>query len=280
MDACVAFDAWLADTPFTADADSIYKHFSQIIGLEDCLLNIDPENPTLLSFCIACDVLTFSVEGSPHTWVPKAFLYKLKRTTAHKKAVDQAMATFLEHLHTDVDAERDIALAIYLTYIDVEETTEDETPTLSYIPYLDEEPTKTTLLLEEEEALSQALALQPSASAQPLATEAPLVTPLASLTPLIIDGVEYLFLQDVLEVLEMREEELYSNLISDADDSFINLDVQEQPPANNEMGRYDGTSVLTFEAIIPIQESVAQAEPDYDILDDKFEALQAELFGP
>ena len=88
MDARVAFDAWLADTPFTADADSIYKRFSKIIGLEDCLLNIDPENPALLSFCVACDVLTFSVEGSPHTWVPKAFLYNLKRTTAHKKAVD------------------------------------------------------------------------------------------------------------------------------------------------------------------------------------------------
>ena len=88
MNICVAFDAWLADTPFTADADSIYERFSQIIGLEDFLLNIDPENLALLSFCIACDVLTFFVEGSPHTWVPKAFLYNLKRTTTHKKVVD------------------------------------------------------------------------------------------------------------------------------------------------------------------------------------------------
>ena len=49
--------------------------------------------------------------------------------------------------------------------------------------------------------MSRALVLQPSTSAMPIAMEAPLVTPLASLTPLTIDGVEYLFLQDVLEVL-------------------------------------------------------------------------------
>ena len=54
---------------------------------------------------------------------------------------------------------------------------EDETLTLSYIPFLDEEPTKTTLLLQEEEDLSQALVLQPSTSAQIIAMEAPLVTP-------------------------------------------------------------------------------------------------------
>ena len=100
-----------------------------------------------------------------------------------------------------MDVERDIALAIYLTYTDVEETAEDETPTLSYIPFL---PTKTTIPLKKEEDLSQALVLQPSTSAQPVAVEIPLVTPLASLTPLTIDGVEYLLLQDVLEVFEMR----------------------------------------------------------------------------
>ena len=134
----------------------------------------------------------------------------------------------------------------------MEETTEDETPTLSYILYLDEEPVETTLPLQEEEALSQALALQPSTSAQPSAVEAPLATPLASLASLIIDGVEYLFLQDILEVLDMREEELYSNLISDVDDSFINCDVQEQPPAANKVGHYDGTSVSTLDAIVAI----------------------------
>ena len=100
----------------------------------------------------------------------KAFLYNIKRTIAHKKAVDRAVATFLKHLHIDVDVKRDIALAIYLTYTDVEETTEDETSTLSYIPYLG--------------------------------------------------------------------------------------------------------------AIVAIQESIAQAAPEYDILDDKFEALQADFFGP
>ena len=57
--------------------------------------------------------------------------------------------------------------------------------------------------------------------------EAPLVTPLASLTPLTIDGVEYLLLQDVLEVLEMRKEKVFSNLILDAEDFFINLNVEE-----------------------------------------------------
>ena len=280
MDSRAAFDAWLAETPFTVDADAIYERFSHAIALEDCLLSIDPENPALLSFCVACDPITFSVEGSPHMWVPKTFLYDLKRTTAHKKAVDRAVASFPDHLHTPVDVERDVALSIYLIYTDVEDTTEDETPTLSYIPYLDEEPAENILPLQEEAALSQALVLQPSTSARPFAVEAPLVAPLASLTPLIIDGVEYLFLQDVLEVLDMREEELYSNLISDVDDSFLDLDVQEQPPAINEVGRYDGTSVSTLDAIVAIQESIAQAAPEYDIPDDEFEAFQAQLFGP
>ena len=46
------------------------------------------------------------------------------------------------------------------------------------------------------------------------------------------------------------------------------------------MGRYDGTSVSTLDAIVAIQESIAQAVPEYDIPFDEFEALQAELFGP
>ena len=58
--------------------------------------------------------------------------------------------------------------------------------------------------------------------------EAPIITPLALLTPLVIDGVEYLFLQDVLKVLDMREEDFFSNLISnDANESFFNLDIKE-----------------------------------------------------
>ena len=133
MDSRAAFDAWLADTPFTADADAIYERFSnKHFTLEDCLLALDPENPAFLAFCAACDPITFFVEGSPHTWVPKAFLYDLKRTTAHKKAVDQAVQAFPTHLHTDVDVEQDMALAIYITYTDIEEIDEDETPTPSY----------------------------------------------------------------------------------------------------------------------------------------------------
>ena len=85
-----------------------------------------------------------------------AFLYDLKRTTAHKKAVDQAVQAFPTHLHTDVDVERDMALAIYIAYTDIEEIDEDETPTPSYFPFLDEEPTETALPLREED-LSRAL---------------------------------------------------------------------------------------------------------------------------
>ena len=114
MDSRAAFDAWLADTPFTTDADRIYERFSKSIALDDFLLILDPENPALLAFCIACNPITFFVEGSPHRWVPKAFLYDLKGTTAHKKAVDQAINAFLKHLYIDADVERDIALAIYL----------------------------------------------------------------------------------------------------------------------------------------------------------------------
>ena len=76
------------------------------------------------------------------------------------------------------------------------------------------------------------------------------MTPLASLTSLTIDGVEYLLLQDVLEFLEMREEELFSSLISAVDDSFVDLEVEDQPPAINEVGCYDGTSLFTLDAIV------------------------------
>ena len=88
MDSRTAFDAWLANTPFIADANRIYERFSKSIALEDCLSTLDPENPSLLAFCIACNPITVFVEGSPHRWVLKVFLYDLKRTTAHKKAAD------------------------------------------------------------------------------------------------------------------------------------------------------------------------------------------------
>ena len=54
-----------------------------------------------------------------------------------------------------------------------------------------------------------------------------MITPLALLVPLVINGVKYLFLQDVLEVLDMREEEVFLNPISHVDESFIDLDIQE-----------------------------------------------------
>lgn len=47
MDSHAAFDAWLADTPFTAVADTIYERFNKSIALEECLDTVDPENPTL-----------------------------------------------------------------------------------------------------------------------------------------------------------------------------------------------------------------------------------------
>lgn len=282
MDSRAAFDAWLADTPFTAVADTIYERFNKSIALEECLDTVDPENPTLASFRIACDPITFTTLASPYRWIPMAFLYDLKSTSAHKKAVDRAVRAFPDHLHTESDVERDLALAIYITYADTEEPEEDDTPfaTPSYAAFLDEEPAETLLPLQEEEEQSQALILHPSIAAQPVAVENLMVTPLASLTPLAIDGVEYLLLQDVLEVLEMREEELFSNLTSCVDDSFVDFEVEDQPPAIDEVGRYDGTSLSTLGAIEAVQKSIAQAAPEYDIPFEEFEALQNELFGP
>ena len=88
MDSCTAFDAWLVETPFTAEANAIYERFSKRLALEECLFTFDLEKPTLSAFCIEPDPITFFVEGSPHRWVPKYFLYDLKRTSAHKKAID------------------------------------------------------------------------------------------------------------------------------------------------------------------------------------------------
>ena len=56
-----------------------------------------------------------------------------------------------------------------------------------------------------------------------------MATPLASLTLLAIAGIQYLLLQDVLEGLEMRKEEVFSNLISFVEESFVSFDVDEQP---------------------------------------------------
>ena len=57
----------------------------------------------------------------------------------------------------------------------------------------------------------------------------------------------------------MREEEVYSSLISDADESFVDLTVEEQPHAISEVGRYDGTCILTLDAIVAVQKYIAQA---------------------
>ena len=167
MDSRISFDAWLAETPFITDADSIYKRFSKIFTLEECLATLDPESAPLAYFCTACDPITFSLEGLPHRWIPIDFLYTLKRTTAHKKAVDRAVRSFPEHLHSNSKVERDIDLAIFLTYTDVEEAGEDDTTlsSPSFTAFLDEEPVETALPLEDKKEQSQALILHPSSSA-------------------------------------------------------------------------------------------------------------------
>ena len=78
----------------------------------------------------------------------------------------------------------------------------------------------------------------------------------------------------------MREEEVYSSLITDVDESFVDLAVEEQPPAINEVGYYNGTCVSALDAIVVVQHSIVQAAPEYDIPVEEFEALQAEIFGP
>ena len=112
--------------------------------------------------------------------------------------------------------------------------------------------------------------------------EKPLVTPLASLTPLIIEGIEYLFLQDVLEVLELSAEELYCQLMRDANDDFIDFSCEDQPPHINEVGRYDGSCVDTLTAIQVVQASIESAAtaPEYSLSDVEFTRLQEEMFGP
>ena len=96
--------------------------------------------------------MTFSFEGLPHRWIPMDFLYKLKRTTAHKKAVDRAVRSFPKHLHRSSEVKRDIDLAIFLTYTNVEDAGEDENAlsSPSFTAFLDEEPVETALPLEEE----------------------------------------------------------------------------------------------------------------------------------
>ena len=83
-----------------------------------------------------------------------------------------------------------------------------------------------------------------------------------------------------LEVLEMREEEVFSKFILDIDESFVDLDIEDQPPGIDKVGCYNGTCLSTFDTIVTMQHSIAQVAPQYAIPFDKFEALQAKLFGP
>lgn len=143
----------------------------------------------------------------------------MKKTDAHKRAVDRAISGVACHLHTASDGERDVTFVIFIMYTPYDEATIDDDeppPSTSYPYFLDKEPLENPLDLQEEE--HKALAI---IDHQPATMEQPLVTPLASLTPLIIEGVEYLLLQDVLEVLELLAKELYCQLITDANDDFI-----------------------------------------------------------
>lgn len=62
--------------------------------------------------------------------------------------------------------------------------------------------------------------------------------PLAPLTPLTIDGVKYILLQDNRKVLEMKTKKVYSRLISNANESFVSFDGQNQPTTFNQIRCY------------------------------------------
>lgn len=280
MDSREAFDEWIASAEHVIDADLIYPRFCTSVPIEESLSLVDPTNPILASFRSTCDPITFGIDGSPHRWVPKHFLYAMKRTDAHKRAVDRAISGVASHLRTVSDVERDVAFAIFIIYTPYDEAAIDDDeppPSIFYPAFLDEEPVETPLDLQEEE--QEALAF---IDPQPVAMEKPLVTPVAALTPLIIEGVEYLLLQDVLEVLDLSAEELYCQLVRDAGDDFIDFEVEDQPPHINEVGRYDGSCVDTLTAVVEVQASIASAAnaPEYSLSDAEFEKLQEEMFGP
>ena len=280
MDPREAFDEWIASTRHAVAANQIYPRFCTRITIEESLSLVDPTNPLLAAFCSACDPITFITDGSPHRWVPKHFLYAMKDTAAHKRAVDRAISGFASHLRSSSDVERDVAFAIFIVYSSSDEVAIDDDeppPSTSYPAFLDEEPVETLLDLQEEERKALAVI-----DTQPIAMEKPLVTPLASLTPLIIEGIEYLFLQDVLEVLELSAEELYCQLMRDANDDFIDFSCEDQPPHINEVGRYDGSCVDTLTAIQVVQASIESAAtaPEYSLSDVEFTRLQEEMFGP
>ena len=192
MDPREAFDEWIANTRHVTAANQIYPRFCTRIPIEESLSLVDPTNALLAAFCSTCNPITFITDGSPHRWVPKRFLYAMKNTDAHKRAVDRAISGFASHLCSSSDVERDVAFAIFIVYSSFDEVATDDDelpPSTSYPPFLDEEPVETPLGLQEEERIALGVI-----NIQPIAMEKPLLTPLASLTPLIIEGVEYLFL--------------------------------------------------------------------------------------
>ena len=188
MDPREAFDEWIASTRHVAEANQIYPRFCISIPIEESLSLVDPTNPLLATFRSACDPITFITDGSPHRWVPKHFLYAMKNTDAHKRAVDRAISGVASHLRSSSDMERDVAFAIFIIYSSYDEVATDDDvppPSTSYPAFLDEEPIETPLDLQEEEHIALA-AIDPL----PVAMEKPLVTPLAALTPLIIEGID------------------------------------------------------------------------------------------
>ena len=68
----------------------------------------------------------------------------------------------------------------------------------------------------------------------------------------------------------MGEEEVFSNLILDVDDFFINFDI---PRAVDKVGHFDETSLLTIDANAAMRQSIKVVAPRYDIPFDKLKAL-------
>ena len=93
-----AFDKWISSTDHAAHADLIYSRFCTSIQIEEALSLVDLSNPFLASFCTSCDPVTFTTDGSPYRWVPRHFLYAMKNTDAHKRAVDRAISGVAGHL--------------------------------------------------------------------------------------------------------------------------------------------------------------------------------------
>lgn len=276
MDARASFDAWIAETAFIGNADAIFERFSKVPALEMILTTVEPDNLTLANFIELADPITFTTEGSPRRWVPIDFLYGLKDGPNHKKVVVRALKNVAPNLLTSSDIDRDAAFAIYCMCTDIEEPPEDDIEEVPCPPLLDDEPAEISFSLQDEEHLSIALV-----DAPPRIHSTEVVSPpIASLTPLIIDGEEYLMQQDVLELLNMKAEELYCALVRDAPDDFVDFAVQEIPPQLTEVARFDGSNVDNLSAMVYVQQQVEAAAPEYMLSDEEFKKFQESLFGP